>query len=399
MILLALLVIILLALGLIFFERVVEYLASHDEKRMFRPWRCVTKFITRTKEPFTAEDRILLWGAANVFTIIALILIPKPDLPDPVAVFYGSTLDIGQAALAVFEAEDFYSNIAEVVHQTIFEAEDEGVGHERDNIGKIVIDYAASNQRARFARPSLYRSGGILGETTVGANFGPGGYAAEFNLRTSDITYGGIVARLQAYNPHTNTVMHERVLYYDDFTEPNVYETFVLDFDVDRVQSVVLRVEYEADTKGELWYDNVAIEPDDDQRIVYERDSYFTVVDDELASGGQARRALISDPTGHMLFGVNTKQLTFGNYDAIFRLKVADNTSNRVVARIEVVDNEDASDLFVSKEIRASDFKQANEYQNFTLPFVQKSRREMDFRVFIVPTIEVHVDAVQIVQR
>jgi len=60
-------------------------------------------------------------------------------------------------------------------------------------------------------------------------------------------------------------------------------------------------------------------------------------VADPTASGGKARKATSADPTGYIIYGPYKDDLPGGNYQAIFRLKVASNVSGSQIGTIDVL--------------------------------------------------------------
>ena len=382
-------------MGLITLEQIFDYLVHSHRRRGFKPMLLWAKLFSRSADPLSQEDKILIFGMFLSIGAVGMVFLPEPDTGDPLNIFYGTGV-AETPYLMRFEAENYHSNIAEVIFEAVYEAEEEGVGFFLGNVGKNVIDFEASLEQARWARPSAFRFGGVMGETTLGANYTPGPYTAKYALKVNDNTFSGIIARLEAYDPQKKRVLAERTIYYDDFREPGLYQEFPLRFEITRLQPVILRLRYERDAKGELWYDNLTIDSEAEQKVLHERHVYYPPLEDPTASKGAARKATPFDPAGHMLFGINSKELGFGNYEAHFRIKIGDATENVEVAQIEVVDNDNPTDLFIHKELLVEDFKQSNQYETFILPFVQKGRREMDFRVFVSPTVDVWVDSVTI---
>jgi uncharacterized protein YkwD len=103
-----------------------------------------------------------------------------------------------------------------------------------------------------------------------------------------------------------------------------------------------------------------------------------TLVNDAAALGGTAFR-LDTSPDYESTAWVWTFSFVPNTpLVAYFRLKVSSNSSNNWAARITV----EANEVATSREIKGSDFKTANQYQEFAVPFTYQKDPDKPFLIF-----------------
>ena len=108
-----------------------------------------------------------------------------------------------------------------------------------------------------------------------------------------------------------------------------------------------------------------------------------SVVVDPSASGGSCRKALSTDPAGHLIYGPYLATLAAGNHWVLFRLKVASNASQSQVATLDI---NSSRGVLASRVIKASDFYQANVWQSFALlAEVREDDASLEFRAYFHP--------------
>jgi len=86
-----------------------------------------------------------------------------------------------------------------------------------------------------------------------------------------------------------------------------------------------------------------------------------------------------------------------GSYKATFRVKVADNTVNAPVARIDIV-NREGVQLVAKKDIRGTDFTKPGAYQEFTLDYTLRPNNiwMLEFRTHMLSDVQVFIDSIYV---
>lgn len=113
-------------------------------------------------------------------------------------------------------------------------------------------------------------------------------------------------------------------------------------------------------------------------------------------------RAFFSSNSAHasedgrmILFGPYAP-LSAGEYKIVFSLKI-DKQVDEPVVKIDVVANK-ALKVFASKEIKGTDFKMSDKYQNFDLYFDTTGEKDFEFRVRLLRDSNISVDRVGVTQ-
>ena len=119
------------------------------------------------------------------------------------------------------------------------------------------------------------------------------------------------------------------------------------------------------------------------------------IVPDGGVSRSKARLATEGDPQGFLLYGPGTPFGGEGWYEALFRMKIGKNISERV-AKIDVVAGER---ILGEKEIRGTDFFREGAYQDFSLPFETTGMDALQYRVLYYPTTALWVDRVEVIPK
>ncbi|MDD5705691.1 MAG: glutamine amidotransferase [Kiritimatiellae bacterium] len=129
--------------------------------------------------------------------------------------------------------------------------------------------------------------------------------------------------------------------------------------------------------------------------------SGLKLADDKDAANGQAiiaEQGAISKNTV-LAFGPYTKEQPVGEYLAIFRLKVKDNTRKEPVVSLDVGANGNFNyTLAGPRTVYANDFKQAGVYQDVALRFVRPDEGALEFRVFYQGATDLSYDKVTVIQ-
>ena len=131
------------------------------------------------------------------------------------------------------------------------------------------------------------------------------------------------------------------------------------------------------------------------------RGSGLQIVPDKDAVKSEAVLAAVgrADKNAGLTWGQYTPEQPIGDYLAIFRLKVKDNTKAEPAATLDVYALGSLSGTIVpQKVIRASDFKQASVYQEFAIRFIRPEEGVLEFRVFFQGVTDLWFDKTMVVQ-
>lgn len=88
-----------------------------------------------------------------------------------------------------------------------------------------------------------------------------------------------------------------------------------------------------------------------------------------------------------------------GQYKVIFRLKVSDNTIDKPVAKIVVGTNYTLNSYLVSKEIKGTDFKKPNTWQEFELEFIRPPSGWISTAVYFLGGVDLYSESYSIVEE
>ncbi len=110
--------------------------------------------------------------------------------------------------------------------------------------------------------------------------------------------------------------------------------------------------------------------------------------------------ALTGDPDAAKRGPLNAgpyKTFPGGAYKATFRIKVADNTVDAPVARLDIV-NREGTQFVVKKDIKGTDFIKPGVYQEFTLDYILQPNNiwMLEFRTHMLSDVQVFVDSIYI---
>ncbi|MBU0648361.1 hypothetical protein KJ855_04245 [Patescibacteria group bacterium] len=253
----------------------------------------------------------------------------------------------------------------------------------RRAIGTRIADGTASNGKA------------VLATAAEGANymqFGPytndqdinNTFKATYRLKVSNNTSSAIVARIDAANSHGSGEWTYKDIKGTDFAAPNTYQDFSVIHQ--RINEGTMEYRIFAYSVTDITADYVQVDKVTQSTNSYESenlDSEFigSTVPDIQASGGEARMAGGAD-VGYLQYGPYTVDQSISqNYEAIFRLSVADHTTSTLVARIEAANHGGDGD-WRWKNIYANDFSASNKYEEFSLPFTRNVGGTMEYRVY-----------------
>ncbi|MCL5674925.1 MAG: hypothetical protein M1501_04195 [Candidatus Omnitrophica bacterium] len=124
------------------------------------------------------------------------------------------------------------------------------------------------------------------------------------------------------------------------------------------------------------------------------------MVEDKNAEHGQAIMAApgVTPKYTGLTWGQYTKDQPVGEYLAVFRLKVKNNTKKEPVAQLDVNDFGNLNGEIAEKTLFATDFKHPGVYQDFTLRFVRPEAGVLEFRVMYLGTTSLSFDKTTVIQ-
>jgi len=139
------------------------------------------------------------------------------------------------------------------------------------------------------------------------------------------------------------------------------------------------------------------------RRWVYlnrKRGSGLQIVPDKDALNGKAVLAAVGKASKNagLTWGQYTSEQPVGDYLAVFRLKVKDNTSDKPAAALSVSAYGNLSHLAPQKLIRASDFKAPGVYQEFAVRFIRPEEGVLEFSVSFGGATDLWFDKTTVVQ-
>ena len=217
-----------------------------------------------------------------------------------------------------------------------------------------------------------------------------GTYQANFRLKVADNSLDAPVAKVDVIAG--GRVLGEFTLKGTDFLGSNAYQLFTLNFTTDGKENLTFRVQPPGATA--LWADYIYVAPFPLVDRFNHKNSFastgITVVD-ELAHDGKARYAAMRQE-GLLVYSPNVT-LREGVYQANFRLKVADNSLDIPVAKIDVVAGDKVIGGFT---LNGTDFLRSNTYQVFTFNFTTDGKENLTFRVHYLGATALWADYISI---
>ncbi len=203
------------------------------------------------------------------------------------------------------------------------------------------------------------------------------------------------IARLEIDNVG-NELLADKELYMSDFDGAGIYKTISMDFTRVNIGSMNYKVWFY--DRLDFDVDKIVVEelaPSDNVKYESEhlRTGVGNVVADATASNG---KVLQSNATGYIQYGPYTAdQAPDDTFRATFRMKVADNSSPAVVARIDA-SNSHGTGQWVFQDLKGTDFPAADTFYAFSVDFNRKNEGTMEFRVYGYGVTTVSIDYVEV---
>ncbi len=274
----------------------------------------------------------------------------------------------------------------------------------RRTIGSVISDSEAVDEKAVLSTPSDGQGYMQYGPYTLQQELN-NTYRATFRLKVSDNTSSDVIARIDASNSHGTGEWSYLDIRGTDFSSTNTYEFFSVNFS--RIYEGTMEYRIYSYGATNLTADYVKVEKITQSTTGYESENLPTgivtssIASDSDASGGQARVVDLND-SGYLQYGPYTvDQAANNSFKAVYSMKITNNSSNAIVARIEAY-NHNGNGQWVYRNIKANDFARSNNYEDFSLDFTRTDRGSMEYRVYIFggnAGINLYVDKVDVYKR
>ncbi|MFZ5392063.1 MAG: hypothetical protein ACOZAR_02605 [Patescibacteria group bacterium] len=252
------------------------------------------------------------------------------------------------------------------------------------NIGNKINDATASGGKAVKVLSSAGAGYMQYGPYTARQQYN-NAFQATFKLKTSDNSSSSEIARVECYNSHGAGEWSYKSIKGTDFTANDTYQEFNVNFSRNNEGTMEYRVFVFG--LADITADKVEVNKITQNTMAYQSEdlpsAVGTIVSDQDAYNGQARLAQSND-IGYLQYGPYTLEQTYGdNYQAVFRLKTNNINSNSYIARIEAL-NHNGTGEWIFRNIKASDFAKANNFEDFSLDFSRTNNGSMEYRVYII---------------
>lgn len=228
-------------------------------------------------------------------------------------------------------------------------------------------------------------------------NFPSGSYKARFRLRGLPQDLDLPFMRLEIWEVEADKLITQKILYGKDLKKVHGFRDFEIEYALEEFGEIEPKVFFYG--QGEIWFDRVLINFQNTD--IFEAEDFFTkchVVTDSNASGERAVFACREkDEDVDVIYGPYRKYAP-GAYQLRYSLKLispALDQKDRQIAIIYVTSHF-GQDIKVSKMLRLSDFKDAENFQSFNLDFNLNQSEILEFKIkylrkgnFLVDTINI----------
>jgi len=235
-------------------------------------------------------------------------------------------------------------------------------------------------------------------------------YAADFYLKVDDNSVQNLVGKVEVNNYLGDGIVAEADIYASQFAEDDAWQVFTLTWrgrPLDTAgsgfigSSMEYRVWSYGDASSTLSFDKVVQHRTINQSPVYEAEQYYRTVGanvaDKDASNGTA---VTTDQSGFLMFGPNSTDevgQTDTVYQAIFRMKVDDNSITRPAAYLDVFNSSGSGgSRLAGFPIYPSQFQYDDTYQNFVLQFNSPLQGDLQYRVQSYGVTDLTLDKIEL---
>ena len=269
--------------------------------------------------------------------------------------------------------------------------------------GDVIFDADAIGFQAVRARTGVGEGVVTFGPYTTQGVDTSEAYEARFYIKPDTITSSANpILKVDVYN--NGTVRKEELVYPQDFSSTSTYQAIILPFTSPPTGTLEYRMYSYGDTEAIL--DRVEIYPQSVETstssadFTYEAEHLFQIIGSKVfesgASNSRSVQSFVGD-AGHLTFGPYTAEGvgTSANYEAVFHLKVDDNTSSSDVIFIDVAGDSGGLGF---QFIKGTDFTSTGDYQTFTIPFSSPPSGTLQYRVYSYGVAGVQVDKIDVNQ-
>ena len=233
-------------------------------------------------------------------------------------------------------------------------------------------------------------------------------YQAVYSMKLEKPGADEVVASVYIDPINSKNQWYNQEIYVSDF-DGSDYNDFVLDFTVIEDETEIMPWVY-YNGQATLYLDEINITKSENSEnfvldsydvLIFEEDVLWRkageVVEDEKAKNFKAVYVEEgTDPANHIAFWPYSEAELPGNHKAIFRVKTSDNTSDQVVAKIEVF-NTDGDGINKNLFIRWVDFEENDTYQNFEIDYIRTEKWTMEYRAYYYVVTNLSLDNVTVI--
>ena len=272
--------------------------------------------------------------------------------------------------------------------------------------GNVGFDVSASGSKDREATVTNNNQGYVVyGPYTDDQPINKT-YTATFRLKTNNNSSSTPIAKIEVFNPGGDSFWVQKDIKGNDFTAANNWQDFSINFTRMAGGTVEYRVWFY--DIADIYVDKVSVVPFTTNPVVYEAENLktksgvATIISDSNSSGGLAVKANKNNPICdtfpgycHIVYGPYSVDQYPGNYQATFRIKRGNASTNTPLVRIEAVNQNDGGE-YVFKDLTYNDFTADNTYTDISLNFYRTGYGVMEYRVFTYNNADITVDKVTV---
>lgn len=202
---------------------------------------------------------------------------------------------------------------------------------------------------------------------------------------------------IQIIDPQNGILLAEKTIENKDIA--TFYTPFILDYEI-KTTGPAPEIRVSSNHIDPIFLEHFIIQSQKKESpSEFSIEDTFSDVPDPHASQGSAR---LADPEknlpGTMLFGPYDTTLKAGEYMAEFRIKTTDTTSVQPIIRIQTANliPNTSHQTIHTKELKGTDFEQADRYESFTLPATATEDGFFEIRAYFYDISPIWIDSVRL---